>query len=222
MYFIKPRHPKPKTAVARTVDFTFLKHQCFWWYFVGTAMQSFGFFLPSLWIPTFATDMEFPSIAGPLALALYNIFAFLGTVAQGCLVDRYHVTVDLGITTVLSAVAIFIFWGFSTIQPMFYLFAILWGMSGGAYNATWAGFAFDLRAEGFDVDTTFTITLMVLAKGVASMTSGPLSETLHGLRLGGDAQFAYGGSYGVIIIYTGICSLLGGIACLRPRMRKSL
>lgn len=220
MFFIKPRQPKTNDAVARPKDFTFLKHQCFWWYFAGTVMQSFAFLLPSLWIPTFATDYNFPSLAGPLALALYNIFAFLGTVTQGWLVDRYHVTLDLGIATVVSAIAIFVFWGFATIQPMFYIFAILWGMSGGAYNATWAGFAFDLRSEGFDVDTTFIITLMVLAKGVASVTSGPVSEAMHGLQLGGGAGFAYGGEYGAIIVYTGLCSVLGGIACLRPRRRK--
>jgi MFS family permease len=180
-------------------------------------MQSFGFFLPSLWIPTFATDYSFPEVAGPLALALYNVSAFIGTIAQGWLVDQYHVRIDLAFATVLSMVSVFLFWGFATIQPIFYLFAILWGVSGGAYNATWAGYAFDLQAEGFDVDTTFLIALMVTAKGVASITSGPLSEVLYGVDLGRGAGFAYGGPYAAMIIYTGLCSLLGGVACLRPR-----
>jgi MFS family permease len=183
-------------------------------------MQSFGFFLPSLWIPTFATDYSFPTMAGPLALALYNVSAFIGTVAQGWLVDRYHVRSDLAIATVISAISIFVFWGFATMQTMFYLFAILWGASGGAYNATWAGYAFDLKSEGFDVDTTFIISLMVTSKGVASITSGPLSEVLYGLDLGDGAGYSYGGPYAAMIIYTGLCSLLGGVACLRPRKRR--
>ena len=202
-------------------DFTFFKHQAFWWYFAGTVLHSFGFFLPSLWIPTFASDYNFPTVAGPLALAIYNVSAFTGTICQGWLVDRYHVKVDLSIITIVGATSIFLFWGLSSVQPLFYIFAIVWGFSGGAYNATWAGFAFDLSSEGFDVDTMFIITLMVTAKGVASLTSGPLSEALYGLQLGSSAGFAYGGGYGAIIIYTGICTLLGGIACVRPRTRKS-
>ena len=219
-YFVKPPLPEKKGAATPRLDFAFLKHDCFWWYFAGTLMQSFGFFLPSLWIPTFATDYSFPAVAGPLALALYNVSAFLGTIAQGWLVDRYHVRIDLAAATVLSVISIFFFWGFATIQPIFHVFAILWGVSGGAYNATWAGYAFDLQAEGFDVDTTFLIALMVTAKGVASITSGPLSEVLYGVDLGGGAAFAYGGPYAAMIIYTGLCSLLGGVACLRPRKRR--
>jgi MFS family permease len=156
----------------------------------------------------------------PKSVDTYNVFAFLGTIAQGWLVDRYHVRIDLAVATILSVISIFFFWGLATIPPIFYLFAILWGGSGGAYNATWAGYAFDLQREGFDVDTTFLIALMVTAKGVASITSGPLSEVLYGVDLGGGAGFAYGGPYAAMIIYTGLCSLLGGGACLRPRKRR--
>lgn len=61
---------------------------------------------------------------------------------------------------------------------------------------------------------------MVTAKGVASITSGPVGEALYGLQIGGGAGSAYGGPYAAMIIYTGFCSLLGGVACLRPRKRR--
>lgn len=197
-YFIKPPLPEKKGASTPSLDFAFFKHPTLWWYVAGTAMQSFGFFLPSLWIPTFATDNSFPAVTGPLVLALYNISAFLGTIAQGWLVDSHHVRIDLAVATVLSVVSIFLLWGLATIQPTFYLFAILWGVSGGAYNATWAGYAVDLQAEGFEVDTTFLIALMVAAKGVASITSGPVGEALYGLDLGGGAR-------GVRVWWTSCC-----------------
>lgn len=219
--FIKPRIPQPKHIAPPPKDFSFFRHHTFWWYFAGTVFQSFGFFLPSLWLPTFAVDYAFPSFSGPLALAVYNVAAFLGTIAQGWMIDHYHVTVDLAIVTLVSVLAIFVCLGLATLLPMYYIFAILWGLSGGAYNATWAGYAFDLRSEGFDVDTTFIITLMVAAKGVASITSGPVSEGMYKMSLSGDAGFTYGGDYGVILVYTGVCALLGGIACLKPTKQAS-
>lgn len=215
--FIRPRIPQPEQTAPDSKTFSFLRHQSFWWYFAGTVFQSFGFFIPNLWLPTFAADYAFPSVSGPLALAVYNVSAFLGTVAQGWMIDHYHVAVDLAIVTLISSLAIFLFWGLATVFTLYWIFAVLWGLTGGAYNATWAGFAFDLQSEGFEVDTTFVIALMVTAKGVASISSGPISESLYSTKLAEDGSFAYGGDYGAIIVYTGVCALLGGIACLRPR-----
>ena len=100
------------------------------------------------------------------------------------------------------------------------MFAILWGLSGGAYNASWAGYASTIKAHGIDVDTTFIISLMVTSKGVASIASGPLSERMFGLRLGSTTAFAYGSDYGAIIIFTGVCSALGGVACVGRFLRQ--
>ncbi|CAK1360848.1 unnamed protein product [Cercospora beticola] len=214
--WIKPRIPITQSwKTLSREDFAFMARRPFWWYFIGTVVQSLGFFLPSLWMPTFAKYYNFPGFAGPLGVALYYSSSFIGTVVQGWVVDQHGVIISLAITTVVSTISVFVFWGFSTIQPIFYIFAVTFGASGGAYNATWAGFAIDLKKEGFKVDTMFLITLMVFAKGVASLASGPLSGGLHGHGLGTDAGFAYGGPYGVMIVYTGICSLLGGIACVR-------
>ena len=171
-------------------------------------------------MPSFARTFGFPSYSGSLALALYNFSAFLGTVFHGWLVDRLPVFVDLALMTFVSAVAIFLFWGLGTSQAMFYVFAVLWGLSGGAYNASWVGYANAIQAHGIDVNVPFFVSLMVTSKGVASIFSGPLSEGLLKVRLGPGAISAYASEYGALIIFTGICSVLGASACIGRLMQK--
>ena len=186
----------------------------FWIYSFGNMMQSIAFFLPQIWLPSFAREIGLPAIAGPLALCLLNLAACGGYISQGIIVDRYHVTVAICVATLGSMLAVFVFWGLTTSQAMLYVFVILWGLSGGGFAANWAGCANAIRTSGYHVDTGMVISLLCVSKGVGSVVSGPISEKLIHIRPFEDAGFAYGTSYGVLIIFTGISATLGGIACL--------
>lgn len=178
-------------------------------------MQSLAYFMPNLWIPTFAQDQNFPAYSGALALCLLNIAACGGYLLQGALVDRFHVTVAIAVATLGSIVAIFLFWGFTSSQVMLYVFAIFWGLSGGGFAGNWSGCAKAMRGSlDANKDTGLVISLMCAGKGVASLISGPLSEQL--LRAGSldGAEYAYGTQFGVIIMFAGFASMLGGTACI--------
>lgn len=180
----------------------------------GNVMQSLAYFIPQLWIPSFAASLGFPSFSGPLALCLLNIAACGGYLIQGFLVDRFHVTVAITFATLGSVLSIFVFWGFTTSQAMLYVFAVLWGLSGGGYAACWSGFASAMSNSTNNLDTGLVISLMCTGKGIASVVSGPLSEQL--LRAGDwqDARFAYGSHYGAVIVFAGVTAMLGGTACV--------
>lgn len=90
-----------------------------------------GYFVPSLWLPSFARSLNMPSFAGPLSLALYNVAVVFGAVSLGWLVDRCHAATAVLVSTVGQAVAIFVFWGLTSSQPMLYIFAMLWGVFAG-------------------------------------------------------------------------------------------
>ena len=133
---------------------------------------------------------------------------------QGFLVDRFHVTVPIFMSTSVSTLSILVFWGLTSSQPMLYVFAILWGLSGGGYAAVWSGCAKSMSSSTTNLDTGMVISLMCTGKGIASVVSGPLSEQL--LRAGDwqNARFAYGSQYGVVIVFAGITAMLGGTACV--------
>lgn len=177
-------------------------------------MQSIAYFLPQLWIPSFAREIGLPPIAGPLALCLLNLAACGGYISQGIIVDRYHVTVAISVATLGSVLAIFVFWGLTTSQAMLYVFVILWGLTGGGFSANWAGCAAAIRKAGFHVDTGMVISLLCVSKGVGSVVSGPISERLLRVAVWDGVGFAYGTRYGVVIVFTGVSAAMGGAACL--------
>jgi predicted MFS family arabinose efflux permease len=160
LYVMKSRLPTSVSGRVRPVDWTFLRRSPFWFFEAGVIIQSLAYFLPSLWLPSFSASIGLPSYAGPLSLCLLNIAACGGYLIQGQLVDRYHVTTIIFFATALSAVAIFLFWGLTTSQPMLYIFSILWGLSGGGFAATWAGCANAIRRSQSALDTGLVISLM--------------------------------------------------------------
>ncbi|KAF2149437.1 MFS monocarboxylate transporter [Myriangium duriaei CBS 260.36] len=210
----KPRLPVTPANRVRPTDWSFLKSTSFWFFEAGVIFQGLGFFLPQLWIPSFAASFGFPSYAGPLALSLYNVFAIAGSILTGMLVDRLHVTTAIAIATLGSAVASFVLWGLGTSQPMFYIFTLAWGLFAGGYSTTWSGCAVALRRSGFqNLDTPSVVSLFAAGKGIGSIVSGPLSESLLHLGPIGDARFVYGTSYGNLVVFTGVAAVLGGTAC---------
>lgn len=215
---MKNRLPPSNATKLRPIDLSFMKTAAFWVFEFGNVMASLAYFLPQLWLPSFAADQGFPKFSGPLALCLLNTAACGGYLLQGTLVDRFHVSLAIFVATFGSVVAIFLFWGLTVSQPMLYVFAILWGLSGGGYASNWSGCAKVLRGSCSNLDTGFLISLMCAGKGIASLASGPISAQL---LLAGDfnAKFAYGSHYGSIIVFAGVTALFGGTACIGRLMK---
>jgi MFS family permease len=180
IYLIKPRLPITTASSFRPVDVSFMKHSQFWIFQTGNVLQSLGFFLPTLYIPSFALAIGLPSFAGPLALALFNVAFAFGAVLIGTLVDRFHVTVAILTCTIGQMVSIFIFWGLTSSQAMLYTFAMLFGCFGGAFSCTWSGCANEMQRseKNGNVDVSMVVALLAAGKGIGAVISGPLSERL--------------------------------------------
>ncbi|KAF2173734.1 hypothetical protein M409DRAFT_62010 [Zasmidium cellare ATCC 36951] len=222
---MKTRIPPSQVSSLRPLNLSFLKQQPFWWFQAGNFAQGLAYFVPLLWIPSFASAQGFPSISGTLALALLNIAACGGLLLQGFLVDRFSVSIVMLGVTLISALSIFLLWGFTVSQPILYVFVILWGLSGAGYPAMWSGCAQEMAKHGFygnsagaqygyTIDTGLVIGLFCAMKGVASLVSGPISEALLNAKPLHGADFIYGGTYGPVIIFAGVGAMLGGTACI--------
>lgn len=222
LYFVRPRLPITNASSFRPVEISFLKHIQFWIFQSGNILQSLGFFLPTLYIPSFASSIGLPSFSGPLALALFNVAFALGAVFIGTLVDRFHVSVAILTCTIGQVIAIFIFWGLASSQAMLYIFAMLFGCFGGAFSCTWSGCANAIQRyeTNGQVDVSVVVALMAAGKGIGAVISGPLSEKLLTMDTWkGHAGYAYGSGYGLLLVFTGVSATLGGAAWIGRLLR---
>ena len=218
---MKHRLPVRGPRRLRPVDLGFMKKGTFWMYQGPNVIQSIVAPLPTLWLPSFASSMGMSPVTGPLSVALLSLASCCGYLLQGRLVDRYHVSWAILVSTLGSTIAVFGFWGCVTHEATLYIFAILFGLFGAGYPGHWTGCAGDMRRSFPNLNTGLVISLLCAGKGVGSILAGPVSEKLLSMKPWQDTKLAYGSSYGSIIIFTGICVFLGGAGTV-PRLESSL
>ncbi|GAB7363272.1 hypothetical protein MBLNU230_g3553t1 [Neophaeotheca triangularis] len=213
---IKPRLPTPTHSTFRPTDLSFTTHLPFWFFLTGTIAQGLGFFIPGLYLPTISRRLSLPAFAGPLSLSLYNLACCFGALAFGFLVDAFHVTTAILISSLGLTIAVLVFWGCAQAQPMLYLFALLAGFFGGGYSTTWSGCADAMRVKdrsGARVDTAMTVALLAAGKGIGAVVCGPVSEVLLARdQWEGSLALGYGSGFGVLVVFSGVSALLGGAA----------
>lgn len=139
---------------------------------------------------------------------------------MGSLGDHLHVKHVILISTLGSALAVFLFWGFSSQAALLAVFSITYGFFAGGFSSTWSGILTELKSQSPALDTGFIFGLLAGGRGIGNVISGPLSVALvtsnNWLKDGRD--WGYNGQYGGIILFTGVTALLGGWGALRvPR-----
>lgn len=214
---------------SRRIPWTFLKHQSIYFYGIAIMFQSSGYGIPQTYLSSYARDVASLSQAsGTLILALFNAPGIIASFLFGWLSDNKRITLSsqtiAAIPPLFSALATFLFWGFTTEKSIALLivFSVTFGFFAGGYSATWGGMLKQMECESNErneaVDAGMIYGLLngvrgigYVAGGVAGMNllqSGPLSNT-H--------RFAFGTCYGPIILFTGVASLFGGWVVLWRR-----
>ncbi|KAH7018636.1 putative MFS monocarboxylate transporter [Macrophomina phaseolina] len=216
LLFAKPRLPVARSqhAPRRNPSFRFVLTRRFLFYQLGNTLQGLGYFIPSIYLPSYARSLGLNAAAATTPLALVNLGAFIGSIAAGALCDSFDVSFVVAGLSVGAAAASFLLWGLSgrVAVGLVYVFAVAYGLSAGSFASTWPGVIKDVAKGGEVVlETGPAFGLLGAGRGIGSIASGPLSEAL--LRVGSsnkNAAFGYGTEYGSLIIFTGVAMLLGG------------
>ncbi|KAG5925388.1 hypothetical protein E4U42_004340 [Claviceps africana] len=232
VYFIKPRVPPPvpKSASQKwsgagtrrnpfhlrfALSRTFVLHQ------LANVVQALGFFLPSIYLPTYASTVL--GAGGPPAAAtilLLNLASTVGCPVMGWLSDRLHVTTCLCIATVGAALSTLLLWGLATSLPLLLVFCGCYGLFAGSYTSAWAGLMRQVTTDAAissayrcdAVDPVMVMSVLAAGRGVGSVLSGPLSQALtEHAPWKGEAAAAYGSGFGPLIVFTGVTAALSGI-----------
>jgi hypothetical protein len=173
---------------------------------IGNILQSLGYFLPYTYLSTYAVQqLHVSSTMATALLVLINVTSIPGGIVIGGLGDHLHITTTILISTLGSALAVFLFWGFSSQT------ALLAG-----FSSTWSGVLQELKSQSPALDTGFIFGLLAGGRGIGNVISGPLSVALvtsNGWMKDGK-DWGYSGQYGGVILFTGVTALLGGWGAL--------
>lgn len=225
-FFVRPRLPISSASQRRPTNMRFVKSRVFALHQVANVVQATGYFLPIIYLPTYARDTFGAStVLAALTIMLVNLAMTMGLVVMGSIVDRLHVTTCMLISATGAAVSVLVIWGLSTSLPVLYVFCIFYGLFAGSWASVWPGIMREVAQRCGDEGHGYTDPSMVhghlcVGKGVGNLISGPLSDTLiKGMPWQGEVVGGYGSGFGILILYTGVTAGLSGMNFLWRRLK---
>jgi MFS family permease len=223
LYWVKPRMPVQQSsrehARGKLFDWTFVFSFQFLIFDICNIIEALGYFMPGIYLPNvMKTVLGTSQIASALTLICLNTASVFGCIGMGFLIDRYHVTTCILISTIGATIDVFLIWGVSTNLPTIYIFSVVYGLFAGSFSSTWTGIISYVRRRTESADPALVFAFLAFGRGIGNVASGPFSEALvKGMPWTGEAALAYGSGYGPLILFTGISALLGGCSFLVKR-----
>jgi MFS family permease len=222
---MKPRIPVSPSASARRLDLRFLRLAAFWTLQAGNIIQSFGYFLPSTYLPSYSTTtVGLSRTMGTMLVSLFNATSIVGGICMGMLCDRFAVSNILLFSSIGSALSVFLLWGMAsspesespqTAIALLTLFSIFYGFFAGGFSSTWSGVIKQIKRDSStSLETGLVFGLLAGGRGIGNVISGPLSTALikQGSLSGSqtiNAGTGFSTQYGTLILFTGITAVFG-------------
>ncbi|KAI9892944.1 MAG: hypothetical protein M1814_000828 [Vezdaea aestivalis] len=217
LYYVKPRIPPAMASHSRRVDLGFLKSPTFLVFQTGNIIEGLGYFMPSIYLPTYARSLGLSQFSGTLTVVLFNTTSVVGCLLMGAMTDKYHVTTCIIASTVGTMLSVFLFWGLSLSMAFLTIFALTYGLFAGCYTSTFPGILREIQTRDPRAPTGMVFAMLAAGRGVGSVVSGPLSEVL--IR-GSSAKVDsfYSENFRGLIIFTGVTAALGGFSWAGKRV----
>lgn len=217
LYFVKPRVPIAPASSVRPFNLSFLIERTFLIYQLGNILEALGYFLPTIYLPTYARQLGASNLTATLTVILVNLASVFGCITMGTLVDRYHATTCILLSTVGSTLAVFLLWGLSLSLAPLYIFCTAYGIFAGSFTSTWPAVTSEVRKRNPFADTGIVFGFLSLGRGIGNVVSGPLSESL--IEGSSTWRSMYGSGYGLLVVFTGVTAFLGGLSVVARPMR---
>ncbi|OJD17880.1 hypothetical protein AJ78_02052 [Emergomyces pasteurianus Ep9510] len=216
---VKPRIPESQKHQTRYIELRFIKERPFVILQLGNIFQSLGYFMPTVYLPSYARSIGAGNTAVTATVSLLNSAMMFGCIFIGILIDRFHVTTAILVCTLGATISTFVFWGVAMSTPLLCVFSILYGFFAGGFSSTYAGVIKETRKVNPGADPGIVFGMIAAGRGVGSVICGPLSETLMRKQSWvGRAALGYGTAYGPLIVFTGVTALLGGVSFSARRL----
>lgn len=183
-------------------NWTFFRSPQFWVYSISNLLQGFGYFFPSLYLPSYASSIGLGGTSGALLLALMSIFQVGGQFVFGLLSDS-KVPLDLlaSISTVMAAIACIAIWRLAESLPVLLIFAMIYGFFGAGFTATWARMSMSVTED--DNAGPIVFSLLNFGKGIGNVLAGPIGGAL--IANGRMVEEKGRAEYRWVVVFTSTC-----------------
>lgn len=214
-YLIRHRIPSSRAVRMRRFDFSFAKDPAFILYEISTLLQGLGFFLPIIYLPSFARSVAGNStssgnLTASLPLVLFNISSVVGYVLMDLLIDRFSPSTCMFISAFGPAIAVLAVCGTATSLAQVYVFCLLYGLFAGSFTTTWSGIVDPRMQRSRSAFPGMIFSLLAVGRGTGSVLSGPLSSVLVKSGQSWSGHLGIATAYGGIIVFVGVTALAGG------------
>ena len=217
-HYIRPRLP---LQLSRATDLAFLRSPLIGLFQLGNIIQSLGFFLPPLFLPTSTTDLGYSTTMATLTVVLFNVASVVGCVILGAMIDKYDVTICIALSALGPALSVWVLWGTATNLGIIFTFCIAYGLFAGSFSATWPGIMRKVQGTWPNASGTMVFAFLAAGRGLGNVISGPVSSYLvNGKGSKTPMTGGYYGPYMPMVIFTGASALVGGLAAF-SRVRRS-
>ena len=217
VFFIKGRNPVSQQQASASTNWSFLRVPLFWIYSISNLAQGFGYFFPSLYLPSYATTLGLSSRIGALLLAIMSISQVFGQFTFGYLSDRkVGIHVLMVISTAVAATAVLALWGLAHSFALLCIFVMIYGFFGAGYTALWGRMGTAVTSETTSAFAAFG--LLNVGKGIGNVAAGPISGSLLTDIIN---TSRYGAArYEAVVVFSGTCmaasSVVAAAAYLKP------
>ncbi|PVG01314.1 MFS general substrate transporter [Serendipita vermifera] len=172
--------------------------------------QGLGYFVPSVWLPTFASAMNLSPSKASLALAMLNGTEVIARLSAGILSDWMDPWFLAFLTLLGTCIATFILWGvLSHSLAGLITFGLVYGSLAGGWTSMWTGFVRQIVHEDPMLSTNI-LSYLMLSRGLGNILSTPISTALSSPHPGRHRQERLGfdvgaGRFENVILYAGTC-----------------
>ncbi|PGH11886.1 hypothetical protein AJ80_06951 [Polytolypa hystricis UAMH7299] len=212
LFVVKARIPESQRHQPRRLDLRFMKSRTFIFLQLGNVIEGLGYFMPTIYLPSYVRYLGIHHTFGTVAVSLMNGAIVFGCIFVGVLIDRFHVTTVILVSTIGATISAFVLWGLASSVPLILIFSITYGFFAGGFSSTYAGIVREIRTVSPNADTGIVFGFIAAGRGIGSIICGPLSESLIKTRpWQGQAALGYGTGYGPLIVFTGVTALFGGV-----------
>ncbi|KAJ3482153.1 hypothetical protein NLI96_g7172 [Meripilus lineatus] len=201
----------------------FLKRAVFWTYNTTNMLQAMSFFPVSLYIAVFATSISSP-LSATIVLALFNVSGVLGQIFIGYLSDVLPYPWIMFSSSLGSAIAAFLLWGFADTLTQVFAFAIIFGGLAGGFSSVSFAAASDSASPNPE-QAPMAMGASALVKGLAAIIGPIISGIL--LESGKSSSIGSSGSYGKfgfgpVEIFVGSCAMATSVSSLAVAATRRL
>jgi MFS family permease len=121
---------------------------------VANILQGLAFYVPGIYLPSLATDLNLSSGDCALLFTMRNFAQVLGLLIMGHLSDSIDVHILLIVSGFGSALVVFIFWSFSKSFAPLNVFSLMYGFIGRGFESFSPRFATALTDDP-DAELTY-------------------------------------------------------------------